>query len=390
MIVTDRIGRVAIFYGHMIPMGGAEKVTLTTINAVSDLGLDVDLYVLSPFDAAQLASSFGSHIKASYRIHITKTPRFPSLRFHHGGAYLSLVKGFIEKRVEKCDLFIDMAPDTNLGANYLRIPDFVYWNVLPVGLPYIFNQRYGIAGEVQLGPFRHLLSRLLKRWELVKVHVANSLFTQRAIINRLAGDLKPIVIYPPVDIRRWATRPGDSLDRDGVASLGRFEMWKRHDLQLKIMRGLRSRLRMIGRAVTDQETVNLQQLKEIARGIENVEFHVNLPHLEVRRFLHSSKVFLHTADSEPFGMAVVEAIAAGCVPVVRDQGAMAEIVPIDELRFETKEEGRHKIERALRGEFDHYLPKLRSHVERFDEAVFRKEMTKRTVKVLGSTPVRYG
>jgi glycosyltransferase involved in cell wall biosynthesis len=373
--------KVAIFYGPMVPMGGAERVTLAMVDTVSSAGLDVDLYVGKGFRLDELAHGFGMSARGKYRVRMIVSSRLPRAAFHRGGAYLDIVKGLIEKKVDSCDLLIDMAP-THYGANYFRIPDLVYWNVAPTDLSFVCRGENRVAVEVYLHPFRRLLEYFVKRWRLVKVHVANSLYTRRTIIDRLDNDLAPIVIYPPVDIRSWSAPVGNAERRRGIVSLARFEIWKRHDLQLLMMRGLRAKLRMIGRAVTESELSNLQRLKETAKKNADVEFHVNLPHVDVKRVLQSSKVFVHTADAEPFGMSVVEAIASGCVPVVRDAGAMPEIVPIEELRFETIEEGRETTKRALGGEYDRLLPELRTHIQRFDEQIFRKDMMKCVSEIL--------
>jgi glycosyltransferase involved in cell wall biosynthesis len=285
----------------------------------------------------------------------------------------------MEKRVGECDLFVDMVPHLSLGATYFRLPDLTYWNLLPLNETSM--RSYTRLGDLYLWPARRLMRRFLTRQHPVKMHVANSQYTRNAIIERVGSRLEPIVIYPPVDVSLWSFNPDDEVQRGDIASFARFDSWKRHDLQLRLVRGLDAHLKIIGRAVTDPETAHLQRLKEAVRGDRHIEFLVNLPQNEVKRLLCSSKVFIHTADAEPFGITIVEAIAAGCVPIVRDEGGAREIVPFDELRFETIEEGQEKIRRALNGEYDHLLSRLKEHVRRFDQETFRKEMTKTVLRL---------
>jgi len=364
-------------------MGGTERVTLATIDVLSTIGWEVDLYVLARFNPAELAPGFGSAARTCYRIRTTKVPEFlrRAEMLRRGGVYLNLFRSFMEKRVEDCDIFFDMAPFTSLGPTYFRLPDLVYWNLAPIDLDVLYSTRYGVLGELYAKPFRALLRHLLKRWKLIKVHVANSEFIRNVIINRLDGGLKPLVIYPPVDIDRWTVSTGILGPRTGIASFARFDAWKRHDLQVRMMQGLESHLKMIGRAIKDIEVTHLEWLKAAARNDVNVQFCVNLPQTEVKRLLSSSKVFIHTADAEPFGITIVEAIAAGCIPIVRDDGGTREIVPFEELRFETIEEGREKMRRALKGEYDHLLSKLKEHIRRFDQETFRREMTKTVLRL---------
>lgn len=365
--------RAAIFNGHMLPMGGTERVILATIDVFSRLGWEVDLYVLAGFKPTDLASGFGTRARTQFRVRTTRVPAFfrGLERLPRGGVYLSLAKSFIGKRVGKCDLFIDMIPLSSLCATYSRTPDLVYWNLLPLDL-WAAKKRYSLAKRLYLLPLRSLSSRF--PWKLVKAHVANSWHTRNAVVERLDSKLAPIVIYPPVDLKLWSSHSREGELRNDIASFARFDPWKRHDLQLRIVRGLGSHLRVLGRAITETEVEHLRWLRETARGDEHVEFCVNLPQTEVKKLLRLSKVFIHTADAEPFGITTVEAIAAGCVPVVRDDGAAPEIVPFEELRFKTIPEGREKVRRALDGEYDHLLPKLLEHIQQFSQEAFGEAM----------------
>ena len=125
---------------------------------------------------------------------------------------------------------------------------------------------------------------------------------------------------------------------------------------------------MVGGARAPLEIETLEALKQVKT--DNVRIFANLPMETLRQLLWESKVFLHTAESEPFGLSIVEAMAAGCVPVIRRCGGAAEVVPIQELTFTNTSEARNIVRRALRGDFDHYLPDLREHIRKFDESVF--------------------
>jgi glycosyltransferase involved in cell wall biosynthesis len=363
------------------PMGGTELVTSVTIDVLAKLGWEVDLYVVGRFKTHDLGNTFGPPSASSKcRVRAVKS-FFPNVRFHYGGAYLELANNFLEKRfsVSRCDIFIDTGLWTTAGPTYSRIPDVMYWNV-PPPQQNLFLARYSIARQMYLRPFQLLVRQLSRQWRAVRLHIANSQFTAGAIASRLGRDLKPVVVYPPVDLDFWMAETCSSR-RSGVVSFARFDPWKRQDIQVCIMGGLHSRLRMIGRAITPAEVANLRRLEDHAKEYDNIEFYVNLSQTEVRDLLHSSKVFIHTADTEPFGMTIVEAIAAGCVPVVRDSGASPEIVPFRELRFETIEEARGKIQRAMKGDFDHMLPNLRTHIQRFDQGVFRKLMCEQILRL---------
>ena len=72
-------------------------------------------------------------------------------------------------------------------------------------------------------------------------------------------------------------------------------------------------------------------------------------------------------------MAVAEAVAAGCIPVVPDHTARPETVPFSELRYRT-EEAVEIVRGALGGRFDGLLPALKEHAEKFSEEAFQESM----------------
>ncbi len=364
----------------MLPMGGSERVTLATINVLSSLGWKVDLYSVDEFRPSDLSPGFGVDVKVNCRVRTTRIPSpIRKLGDFRGGGllYPNLLRRYLEKRIEECDVFIDMMPYVTLGAIYTRMPDMVYWN-LPPNLA-SFSAKYGTLNEAYLLPIRCLLPSLSRRWESVKMHVANSRFT-RHVVKGLSSGLTPAVIYPPVDIELWSVSPSEG-PRSGITSLARFDKWKRQDLQLTIMKGMRTQLKMIGRAIRKEEIAYLRDLEQMAKKAGHVDFYVNLPQPQVKTLLSSSKVFIHTAEDEPFGITIVEAIAAGCVPIVREGGSATEIVPFEEFRFRTIEQARDKIRRAFAGEYDHLLPKLTAHIQQFHERRFRREFMEKALQL---------
>jgi len=68
-----------------------------------------------------------------------------------------------------------------------------------------------------------------------------------------------------------------------------------------------------------------KRIKE--EGLDNVELLTNLPRDRLRELLGRARYYLHPSFPEHFGIAVVEAMATGCIPIVyRDGGAWFDIV----------------------------------------------------------------
>ncbi len=148
------------------------------------------------------------------------------------------------------------------------------------------------------------------------------------------------VLYPPVAIESASV-----AKENIIVSLGRFIVTdgKNHALQLKTFREFLSvtggdwRLCLIG-FCTDlpQDRAYLERLQAISRDIP-VTFVVNAPRQTLWTHLAKAKLYWHAtalggeADIPPkrmehFGIATVEAMGAGCVPLVPMSGGQPEIV----------------------------------------------------------------
>src|SRR5438445_7653949 len=110
---------------------------------------------------------------------------------------------------------------------------------------------------------------------------------------------------------------------------------------LEIARRLPSlRFAIIGSVSADHEPY-FQRLQ--ARAPVNASF-IIAPLRKVRDIIGRAKVYVHSAQNEHFGITIVEAIAAGCVPVVNDSGGRREIVTSDVgWRWKTLDEAVHQI-----------------------------------------------
>ncbi|MFQ5335226.1 MAG: glycosyltransferase, partial [Flavobacteriales bacterium] len=112
-------------------------------------------------------------------------------------------------------------------------------------------------------------------------------------------------------------------------------------------------------------------------GLNNVTLMPDLPIEKRSRVLAESEFFLHSLRNEPFGITTVQAIAAGCIPVVHDSGGQKEVVPNDRLRY---------ADEASAADVFGYLAELHAkqrqeiqqelmlHIGQYDAAVFKNKM----------------
>lgn len=173
-----------------------------------------------------------------------------------------------------------------------------------------------------------------------RVTAAISEFTRRWTRDYWGAD--PQVVFPPVEIAGF--RPGPKADR--IAVVGRFTPVKRQaDLVRAFARGADRlpgwTLACVGGLGGDPGDRSYFAEVEGAGPGRAVELVPNAPRDRLHAELARSAVFWHAMGldaptpeaEEHFGIATVEAMAAGCVPVVPRRGGQPEIVAHGETGF---------------------------------------------------------
>lgn len=173
----------------------------------------------------------------------------------------------------------------------------------------------------------------LKGWDLI---IYNSNFTQK--YSHKNWPLSSKVIYPPVDVDK--IRPLSK--KKFILSVGRFFGYlkdKKHNVLINSFEGLYKTkqikdwsLHIVGSAGQGDESY-LSDLKKTAIGLP-VKFYPNLGYDDLIKLYGESSIYWHASGfkeddptkMEHFGISTVEAMAAGCIPVVVGQGGQLEIV----------------------------------------------------------------
>lgn len=208
---------------------------------------------------------------------------------------------------------------------YVRPPDMPEMTRLPAWKRLRHRAYYDIEWQRRLASYRRVvaISEFAREW------------------TRRRWGVDAAVIHPPVDVD-LATGPKADL----ILSVGRFSTMAHTKKQLEMMRTFRemedarpSRWTYACVGGLNDRAENhayVERVRALAEGASTL-VQTNLERTELRRLFARARIFWHATgldedtDAHPelaehFGIATVEAMAAGCVPVVINKGGQPDIV----------------------------------------------------------------
>lgn len=168
----------------------------------------------------------------------------------------------------------------------------------------------------------------LSSWQMA---IYNSKFTKEIVEK--TWSIKGEVIYPPVSVEQFKPLK----KKKQIVSVGRLvgDGTKKQFVLIEAFKKLNEKdwsLHLAG-GVMGGDKNYIDELKNLAKGFE-VYFYENISIDKLRELYGESSIYWHAAGfgekdpkkMEHFGITTVEAMAAGCVPVVINLGGQKEIV----------------------------------------------------------------
>jgi glycosyltransferase involved in cell wall biosynthesis len=230
-------------------------------------------------------------------------------------------------------------------------------------------------------PFSLITNRyIIKGNDFSDVVLANSNSTRKQCIKRWNRN-DCIVLYPSIKIDEIATyisSSSSSSSRDDICIvLSRLSPEKKIELAIEAFKTkvLKNKQLLIIGYLSRENKNYYQRLRDLSKRNENIKILPNLRRNDVLTLLSKAKILFHPMPDEHFGIAIIEAMAAGCLPVVHASGGPLEIVDngrygliyrdlseIPELlncAFNLSKHFQHKVKnRALQFDIKHFQEKL--------------------------------
>jgi glycosyltransferase involved in cell wall biosynthesis len=238
------------------------------------------------------------------------------------------------------------------------------------------EKKFPIYVRVYSKLFDYLLKSIADREGVDKV-ICNSQFSAK--LYEKTFKKVPEVVVPPICTAKFSTGNKENL----VTCVGVFTPRKRFERTIEAIALSKSKpkLAIIG-SLPPGGDIYMSYLKRLSKQLgieERVSFYPNSNFTELREIISRSKICVSNGI-EYFGIALVEQMAAGCVPVVYKWTAPWEDIVAEGkfgFGFETCEDLANIIDQILSNEG---LQTKMSNISRiraqeFDEQVFREKIT---------------
>lgn len=334
--------RIGILDHESMRLGGSQHVVARIAACLSDAyGVEI-IHGGRGYTVAELGTAFGLDLDGVDE----RVTDLASASFSVPGprsTFVKLATGFRRERelTRPYDLFIYSghgAPPMCAAGRGLVYCHFPYEARPAIAVEGVerWSDRTGFGRWLRLQVYERIWDR---RMACFPILLANSRFSAEWI-ERLWGR-RAEVVHPPV-----IGPPDGGGKRNLIVSIGRFIATDRKNLRGQL-RAFPEFLRRAGDGWTlcmagfcsdlSEDRRFLDELRESASGLP-VRFMVNARRAEITELLREAKLFWHTAGlsgsggvtapryQEHFGIATVEAMRAGCVPIVPDAGGQPEIV----------------------------------------------------------------
>ncbi len=314
---------IFIFSPYWSTLGGGEKYVLTVAHILSNLNdVHVTLLTTDKNVDKQILENFCN-------LNLSKV----EYRFINN---FRETKGLINDK----DIFICLSnvhifkTNASVHIQLLQIP-FKRMNIVT-----LFNKIFKFKfEEVIKDLFRqNLLSFAKKKANII---VTNSLFVHNILKNNYS--IHSEVLFPP--IQNFSSE--EFQKKNIILSVGRFFYGyynnKRYDILTEAFRDLYNQgvidweYHIIGNVADDSATRKMIVDLQNKNKSYPVFFHFNTPYGSLKKYYNEASIFWHAAgygvdenkypeNVEHFGMTTVEAMSAGCVPIVHNSGGQREII----------------------------------------------------------------
>jgi alpha-1,2-mannosyltransferase len=369
--------RANVIVPDLNPCGGGERLTLVTMQALSQMRIDFDLTTLRSPDISRLENAYGktlvSVMKNIKKINVIDI--LEELRIQLPQQEKQQLEGQIHYEY---DITINTHPDSTpyFHPSFSKNNSIVYCHY-PAAKYHIESENIGyLEKDIEIEDISSVSSygnnnnnnnklkkttikeyfRILKYgyWNLMRnsTIVTNSEFTRNVIVEAFGTDYNNIcILRPPIDVDTFrnakliSEQDYDAYyhNRDDIVIvISRIAAHKEIENAIKLAKILKDKnigkgMIIIGNLYNYFEYHAYLKQMIIELGLTDfVTFEINASLDKLLALMRKSKICF-SPRPEPFGMAILEAMAAGLIPIVPSTSGSTEFVP-GQFHYSTLEE----------------------------------------------------
>jgi glycosyltransferase involved in cell wall biosynthesis len=331
------LAKFLVIHPNLDVYGGGERVCHHIIKALVGHGQQVDLLSFD-FDQNVYAEIMGEKLPDGINLHslgkrIEAEPPFSV--YKRRGKIIAAVKKF--KESHNYDYTFSTQTFSAFEAELL---DKAKKNIAYVHFPEIhFDYDHSATRK----KFYLWLYKKLLEWDIGKLNLVfcNSNYTKTMTEKYWGkfGITEPVVAYPPVEDRFWSSKPiAERAKR--VVYIARFTSRKRHEIMKQLAAEFPAFEFVSVGGLRDTEQKWFEGFSKDLPS--NYTLKPNLAERDLIALLQNSRIYLHLMEGEHFGIAPMEALAAGCVTLVHNSGGSGEFIP-EEFGWTTPEDLKEKM-----------------------------------------------
>jgi glycosyltransferase involved in cell wall biosynthesis len=309
--------KVLLVHPRLSVKGGGERVAIHSILAAIKAGHEVSL-LSEEFDEASFEDFYGC-LGLFDKVDRSYYPAFKPVLGPRFLLYQRLIYHWLRiKKAVSRDSFDVVLSTQDIGYVPSTSAHVVQYCYFP---EYFSHLQTGSSSPIWRLYYRPASAYYRNRVRRVGILLSVSDFTRGFVEKKWERDSR--TVYPPCPVEAFSELSKVQKRENLVVTVGRIVPEKRFHMFVELARIVpKTRFVAIG-SLSDEASVYYERLKKTAP--ENVSF-VLSPLRKVKDLLGRAMAYVHCAENEHFGITIVEAMAAGCVPIVHDSGGPREIV----------------------------------------------------------------
>ncbi len=317
---------IAIIHDSLNNFGGAEVLALGLAKALKEMGYRVDLYVREKTRWDRVGKLYPythdvidcEYVLPPYRASLLPTTYEAFLTW----ILRDIISFNLTIKNKKYDATIITKPSfipAFADIMYIHFPMFVP-GFESFYYPDIFL--HSVIRRMFFAPIALLertLIYLFSNLDYKPLVLTNSTFSSLVIKKFL--NVNPLILYPPVAVERYLRLAANKQRDDLIVTISRIDPSKNLNIIINIAKRLRNAKFIIIGTISSRPYLHAL-IKEVKKNHleERVKILVDISEEQKMNLLRKAKIYLHPMKYEHFGIAIVESMAAGLIPIVHKRG----------------------------------------------------------------------